>query len=190
MPPSLRNLLLLVTAFLALVGGYWFAQTLRAPEPITKPAYGGGEMVEFALPDLDGKNRRLSEWKGKVIVLNFWATWCPPCREEIPLFVDLQKRRAAEGLQMIGLAIDSNEAVAAYQKSARMNYPLLIGGEDAGMELIGRYGNRMGSLPFTAIIDRNGAIVARKLGAFDRAELESLIDPLLMPKQASPPLPQ
>lgn len=181
---------MLVAAFLALIGGYWFAQSLRTPEPVTQPTYGGGQAVEFTLPDLDGKNRRLSEWKGKVIVLNFWAAWCPPCREEIPLFIDLQKRRAAEGLQMIGLAIDSQEAVSAYQKSAGMNYPLLIGGEDAGMELIGRYGNRMGSLPFTAIIDRNGAIVARKLGAFDRDELESLVNPLLAPKPASPVLPR
>lgn len=91
---------------------------------------------------------------------------------------------------MIGLAVDNKEAVATYQKSAGINYPLLVGGEDAGMELIGRYGNRMGSLPFTAIIDRNGAIVARKLGAFDRVELESLIAPLLAPKQASPTLPR
>jgi len=190
MPPSLKNLLLLAAAFLALIGGYWFAQSLRAPEPVTKPTYAGGTMVEFTLPDLDGKSRRLSEWRGKVIVLNFWATWCPPCREEIPLFIDLQKRHAAEGLQMIGLAVDNKEAVATYQKSAGINYPLLVGGEDAGMELIGRYGNRMGSLPFTAIIDRNGAIVARKLGAFDRVELESLIAPLLAPKQASPTLPR
>ena len=190
MPSTLKNLLLLVAAFLALAAGYWLAQSQRVPEPVTKPTYGGGEAIEFTLPDLDGKNHRLSEWKGKVIVLNFWASWCPPCREEIPLFIDLQKRRGAEGLQMIGLAIDSTEAVAAYQKSARMNYPLLVGGEDAGMELIGRYGNRMGSLPFTAIIDKNGAIVARKLGAFDHAELESLIDPLLVPKQTSPTLPR
>jgi thiol-disulfide isomerase/thioredoxin len=190
MPSSLKNLLLLAAAFLALAAGYWLASSQRTPESVTKPTYGGGEAIEFTLPDLDGKNRRLNEWKGKVIVLNFWATWCPPCREEIPLFIDLQKRRAAEGVQLIGLAIDNQEAVAAYQKSAGINYPLLIGGEDAGMELIGRYGNRMGSLPFTAIIDRNGAIVARKLGAFDRAELESLIDPLLAPKQASTPLPR
>jgi thiol-disulfide isomerase/thioredoxin len=140
--------------------------------------YGGGELIDFTLPDVEGNKRSLHEWRGKVIVLNFWATWCPPCREEIPLFISLQKKHQADDLQIIGVAIDNPAAVRVYRQSVRMNYPILIGENDA-MPLLAQYGNRMGSLPFTVIIDRSGSIAVRKLGVFNKTELESLIDPLL-----------
>jgi len=115
-------------------------------------------------------------------VLNFWATWCPPCREEIPLLIDLQKKHAAEGLQVVSVAIDNKTAVMLYRQSAGINYPILMGGDDA-LDLIASYGNRMGSLPFTVIIDRSGAIAVRKLGAFTWIELESLVKPLIGPSK-------
>ena len=178
MSATLKNLLLLIVAVLALAGGYWMAQSLRPTEKATTPTYGGGTMIDFSLPDLDGKKHALSEWRGKVIVLNFWATWCPPCREEIPLFISLQKKHQADNLQIIGVAIDNPAAVRVYRQSMRMNYPILIGNDEA-MPLLAKYGNRQGSLPYTVIIDRSGSIVVRKLGAFAQTELESLIDPLL-----------
>ena len=179
MSSTLKNLLLLIAAVLALMGGYWAAQMLRPePEAVTTPAYGGGEMINFTLPEVDGKKHALEEWRGKVIVLNFWATWCPPCREEIPLLIALQKKRAADGLQVVSVAIDDLSAVRRYRQSAGINYPILIG-DDNVLDLVARYGNRMGSLPFTAIIDRHGTIVARKLGAFTQNELEGLIVPLI-----------
>jgi thiol-disulfide isomerase/thioredoxin len=119
-------------------------------------------------------------------VLNFWATWCPPCREEIPLLIALQKKRAAEGLQVVSVAIDNETAVRPYRQSAGINYPVLMGGDEA-LDLVARYGNSMGALPFTVIIDRGGAIAARKLGAFTRNELESLVEPLLGPAQPQIP---
>ena len=180
MSATLKNLLLLAAAVLALAGGYWAAQSLRPAEKVTTPTYGGGTMIDFTLPDLDGKKHALSEWRGQVIVLNFWATWCPPCREEIPLFISLQKKQAAGGLQIIGVAIDNPAAVRVYRQSVRMNYPILIG-DDEVMPLLAKYGNRQGSLPYTVIIDRSGSIAVRKLGAFTQTELESLIDPLLNP---------
>jgi thiol-disulfide isomerase/thioredoxin len=180
MNDTFKNLLLLGTAIVALGGGYWLAESMRAPEPITTPAYGGGEMIDFSFPDLKGKARSLKDWRGQVIVLNFWATWCPPCREEIPLLISFQKNHAAEGLQIIGIAIDNLAAVTDYGQSMGINYPLLIGGDDA-TELAAQYGNRSGSIPFTVIIDRDGAIAARKIGVFSKAELNKLIDPLLKP---------
>jgi len=183
MSATLKNLLLLAVALLALVGGYWTAQTLRPAVPVqeTTPSYGGGTMIDFSLPDLEGKKHNLSEWRGKVIVLNFWATWCPPCREEIPLFVALQKRYGSGGIQMLGVATEDNkESVVAYRQSAGMNYPILIGDDDA-MDVMANYGNRQGSIPYTVIIDRQGTIVARKLGAFDHTELMRAIGPLLSP---------
>lgn len=181
MSATLKNLLLLVVAILALAGGYWTAQSLRPADPVreTTPTYGGGTLIDFSLPDLDGKKHSLSEWRGKVIVLNFWATWCPPCREEIPLFIALQKRYGSGGIQLVGVATaDNKESVVAYRKSAGMNYPILIGDDDA-MDVMAHYGNRQGSIPYTVIIDRQGSIVARKLGAFDYAELMRVLGPLL-----------
>jgi thiol-disulfide isomerase/thioredoxin len=141
-------------------------------------------MIDFTLPDLEGKKRSLHEWRGKVIVLNFWATWCPPCREEIPLFISLQKKHLANDLQVIGVAIDGLTAVMIYRQSVRINYPILIGEENA-MALVAQYGNRMGSLPYTVIIDRNGSIVARKLGEINQLELDGLVEPHLNPQKIS-----
>jgi len=179
MSATVKNLLLLITAVLALVGGYWFAQSMRPEQPaITTPTYGGGELIDFTLPDLDGKQRSLHEWRGKVIVLNFWATWCPPCREEIPLFISLQNKHQGDNLQIIGVAIDNLTAVKAFRQSVRINYPVLIG-EELALPLLARYGNRMESLPYTVIIDRAGSIAVRKIGGFSQTELESLIAPLI-----------
>ncbi len=188
MSPTFKNLLLLISAVLALAGGFWAAKSLRAPEENpTTLTYGGGEMINFTLHELDGKKHSLDEWRGKVIVLNFWATWCPPCREEIPLLIALQKKREADGLQVVSVAIDNKTAVMLYRQSAGINYPILMGGDDA-LDLVARYGNRMGSLPYSVIIDRSGAVAVRKLGAFTQAELESLVEPLIgPPKTASPP---
>lgn len=186
MSSTFKNLLLLIAAVLALAGGYWVAQMLRPePEATSTQTYGGGELIDFTLPGLDGKKHALEEWRGKVIVLNFWATWCPPCREEIPLLIALQKKRAAEGLQVVSVAIDNETAVLRYRQSAGINYPILMGGDEA-LDLVARYGNRMGSLPFTVIIDRSGLIAVRKLGAFTRQELEDLVEPLMVP--AKPPI--
>ncbi len=175
-----KNLLLLAAALAALVAGYFAAQWLRGPTTDTTP---GGMVREFTLPDLTGTPRSLSEWRGQVVVVNFWATWCPPCREEIPLFIDLQKRHGHDGLQFLGVAIDRQEDVAGYYVQIGMNYPTLIG-DDNAIEIMRAYGNRMGSLPYSVIIDRDGRVAARKLGAFRGQELESLLTPLLFPDKA------
>ncbi len=179
-PGTFRNLLLLGAALAALAAGYFTALWLRQPATDTA---SGGQAVEFRLPDLAGKEHRLEEWHGKVVVLNFWATWCPPCREEIPLFIDLQKRLGSTGLQFVGIAIDDAAAVVAYQREIGINYPSLLGG-DGGLGLMSAYGDTAGSLPFTVILDRDGRIVARKVGAFRRIELEALLSPLLTAKIA------
>ncbi len=173
-----RNLLLLVAALAALAAGYFTALWLRTPATDTAT---GGQAVEFQLPDLAGKEHRLEEWRGRVVVLNFWATWCPPCREEIPIFIELQKQLGAQGLQFVGIAIDEASAVSDYQTVIGINYPSLLGG-DGGLGLMSAYGNAAGGLPFTVILDRDGRIAARKVGAFRRVELEALLSPLLTTK--------
>lgn len=177
MSPAVRNLLILLAALAALASGYFVARQLHAPATALVTDVEGAAPV-FTLPDLEGRKRSLEEWRGKVVVLNFWATWCPPCREEIPLFIALQKRHGGDGIQFLGIAIDRKEDVADFYASTGMNYPTLIG-DDGTMELMRRYGNKRGSLPFSVVIDHRGEIITRKLGAFRREELQNLLNPLL-----------
>lgn len=130
------------------------------------------------LADLQGQLQPLSQWRGKVLVVNFWATWCAPCREEIPAFVRLQDKYRAQGLQFVGIAIDQREPVQAFVREFGMNYPVLLGGVES-VEMSRQAGNRIGALPFTLIIDRSGNIVGSKLGGIKEARLQELIEPLL-----------
>ncbi|MGC1954905.1 MAG: TlpA disulfide reductase family protein [Gammaproteobacteria bacterium] len=136
------------------------------------------ERPVFSLPDTAGQTRRVQEWDGKVLVINFWATWCPPCREEIPEFVVLQQKYATHGLQFIGIAIDEPDAVLPFMQATGINYPVLLG-QLTGVDLSRKYGNRWGALPFTAVIDRQGHVVSVKGGSITRAEMEQKILPHL-----------
>lgn len=132
----------------------------------------------FTLPDLDNRPRSLSEWQGKVVVLNFWATWCPPCRKEIPAFNKLQKKYAAKGLQFVGIAIDDKTAVKKFLEIIPIDYELLVGDANA-IEIAKTYGNLSGVLPYTIIIDRQGKIVSITEGALSEREAEQAIRKLL-----------
>ena len=135
--------------------------------------------IAFALPDLQGEIHKESEWLGKkVVILNFWATWCPPCIREIPDFIKLQEKYGKRGLQFIGIAIDNQKAVKSFVKKMGMNYPILLGDQE-GVDLSISLGNDMAGLPFTVIIDRNGKIVARQVGQIYEQEVETTILPLL-----------
>jgi len=111
-------------------------------------------------------------------VVNYWATWCAPCREEIPLFVRMQERYGERGLLFIGIAIDQPDKVAEFAREFRVNYPLVLGGVDS-IELLRQVGNRAGVLPYTLVLDRKGNLVSREPGGIKEAKLEKLILPLL-----------
>jgi thiol-disulfide isomerase/thioredoxin len=130
------------------------------------------------LPDLDGKPQALRQWQGKVMVVNFWATWCGPCREEIPVFIRLQDRYRDRGLQFVGIAIDEPVRVRAYARELGINFPLLIAGM-GGVELARVMGNRAGVLPYSLVLNRHGAVVIRRAGAFKEVELEPQVAALL-----------
>lgn len=113
-----------------------------------------------------------------MLIVNFWATWCPPCRVEIPQFIKVQEKYRSRGLVLVGVAMDKKDAVRAYADEIGINYPVLLGDLEA-MELSRKAGNRFGALPFTLIIDRTGRIIATELGGLTQAKLEPIIGPLL-----------
>jgi cytochrome c biogenesis protein CcmG/thiol:disulfide interchange protein DsbE len=120
---------------------------------------------DFNLKDADGKAVKLSDYKGKVVLLNFWATWCGPCKIEMPWFVELQKEYGPQGLQIVGVAMDdaSKDEITKFVKEMGVNYTILLGKESVGQE----YGG-VNVLPTTFFIDRDGKIVAREFGLQSR----------------------
>ncbi len=128
--------------------------------------------------DMDGRLQPLSQWRGKVLVVNFWATWCAPCREEIPGFVRLQEKYRDRGLQFVGIAIDQRDKVQAFAREFGMNYPVLLGGIDS-VEMSRQTGNRVGALPYTLLFDRTGRIAGRQLGRLKESKLDGMIESLL-----------
>jgi thiol-disulfide isomerase/thioredoxin len=152
---------------------------LGADEPATGDELGAGPVrPEFSLAGLDGKTYGPRTWAGKVLVLNFWATWCPPCREEIPDLIALQAAYAERGLQIVGIAIDDPKATHEYATRLKVNYPNLVGVWD-GQRVAEDYGNRIGALPFTVIVDRHDRIAYTKPGQIARDEAEAIVIPLL-----------
>jgi peroxiredoxin len=135
-------------------------------------------LPDFRLPDLTGREIKSSSWAGKVLVLNYWATWCPPCLREIPLFSKAQERYADAGLQVVGIAIDRPEDVETFLDEHPVSYPILIGGADA-IELSRRLGNRMQGLPFTIIFDQRGRRVHAQIGEVTEASLAEQLTALI-----------
>jgi peroxiredoxin len=138
----------------------------------------GAVAPDFALKSLDGKQVRLSDFRGKAVLLNFWATWCAPCKIEMPWFVDLQKQYASQGLQVLGVAMDDSgeETISKFAQQMGVNYPVLIGKEAVG----DAYGG-VEFLPTTFIIDRQGKVVDRVFGLVGRSEFEDNIKKALGP---------
>ena len=166
---------------LAVVAGLALAlRLLPAREPVASAAVEArlAQVWDARLPDLAGRMQALSQWRGKVLVLNFWAPWCPPCRKEIPDFIRLQARHGAAGLQFVGVALDEPDKVAAFVDENGVNYPSLLGEAEAA-ELSTAAGNRLGGLPYTVVFDRQGNAVASFTGGVSEARLASVIEPLL-----------
>ena len=136
---------------------------------------------DFTLDGLDGAPRNASNWDGHVTVMNFWATWCEPCRKEIPALVDLQSRYGAKGVQVVGIALGDRQEVASYLGGAglNVNYPVLAEGEAAGIEVAKSYGDYFGVLPYTVVVDRHGKIAFVQLGELGLAQAELAVNKLL-----------
>jgi cytochrome c biogenesis protein CcmG/thiol:disulfide interchange protein DsbE len=140
-----------------------------------RPGALGSAAAGFSLQDLNGKPLDLASYRGEVVLLNYWATWCTPCRGEIPQFVEFQNKYGSQGLQLIGISMDDDPTpVRAFYQQFKMNYPVVMGTTN----LADSYGGVLG-LPVTFLIGRDGRITAKYVGATDLAALQQKIESLL-----------
>lgn len=192
MTPSGKHLLVIAAVAASGVLGFLVSRSLEEGErkppaqaaapaekpPAAVPDQGGEALLAAAYPDLSGVNQPLSQWKGKVLVVNFWATWCEPCKKEIPEFVKVQAKFQDKGVVFVGIALDEKDKVAVMSKELGINYPVLIAPLSA-IDISKAAGNRMSALPFTAILGRDGRVVLGKLGGLDESSLIQAISPLI-----------
>lgn len=149
-------------------------ESARPSQKIEQPTLDATTHPDFVLPDVDGTEHDFSEWAGKNRIVNFWATWCAPCRREIPLLKTFQDEHGDDGFQVIGIAVDFAEPVANYAETAEFNYPILVGEQDAmavaessGIEFIG--------LPFTMFVASDGELIGAYIGELHASHLESVV---------------
>lgn len=131
-------------------------------------------LMPLSLPDMTGHAQPFSQWRGKVLVVNFWAAWCPPCRKETPGFVRLQAKHAGRNVQFVGIAIDAPDQVRAFAQRYKVNYPMLIGGHPQ-ISVSQALGNDISGLPFTVVFDRNGQPALRHSGLLTEPRLDEIL---------------
>jgi peroxiredoxin len=138
----------------------------------------GYQILKMNLADADGRPQPLQQWEGKILVINYWATWCPPCLEEMPGFSRLHQQYSSKSVQFVGIGVDFPDKIRHFRDSTKISYPLLVGGMDAVTTSV-ELGNKHQALPFTAIFDGRRQLVAVKLGRWQEADLERELQALL-----------
>ncbi len=183
-------LVLVALALIAGTAGYVTHRVFSAPEvavdqatpiaPVLPTATASpttaepGAPLDWSFVDLDGQRQALKQWRGEVTVLNFWATWCPPCLREIPAFIDLQTRFEAAGLSFVGIALDKSEVVKPFVANKGINYPVVVGDQNV-VKFMQTLGNAIGGLPYTAVLDARGEVVYTHQGEWEAADAEAFL---------------
>jgi thiol-disulfide isomerase/thioredoxin len=173
MAPGRRDALIVGAGALGAVvaGGLFGALALQSRS-------GASELLSASFVDLAGRTRRIREWQGRVVLCNFWATWCEPCKEEVPLLSAAEQKYGGKGLSVVGIAIDSAANISEFAAKYHLSYANLVADANA-LQLVRRLGNSAGGLPFSVLLDRNGAIAGRRVGAYGEAELVGLLEGML-----------
>lgn len=180
MNPIARYALIAGVASVAAAAGFMVATfnnqelTKQSGTSPDKVKAATSRLLAMTLPDAGAVAQDLRQWQGKILVLNFWATWCSPCREEMPGFSRLQAKYAAKGVQFVGIAFDSADKVKEFSTLTPVTYPLLIG-TSALMPVTADLGDAAGGLPFTVIIGRDGSLLQTRLGLWKEAALETIL---------------
>lgn len=173
----MRPVFIIIIAALIALGLGLIARHFLSP-PAVQTGQAASPLPDFSFPDVSGKIRHSAEWQGKIRVINFWATWCPPCIEEIPEFIKMQEQYGDKSVQFIGIAIEEREPVSDYLKSIAINYPILIGDVDA-TALSQQMGNVINAVPFTVVVNREGQIIHQQPGPFSNEQMLKIITPLI-----------
>lgn len=178
------KIIVVAVATVCAIAGFLFYmnQQQAAPESESSPADSvvatvvpaGPIQVKFELGDLEGEIRNFDEWAGSHRIVNFWATWCAPCRREIPLLKAFQDAHGADGFQVIGIAVEFPEPVVAYAEEAEFNYPILVGEQDA-MAVAETSGISFVGLPFTMVVAKDGRLIGAHMGEIHQEHLDDIV---------------
>lgn len=171
-----HRLILLIVGALAIAAGVLVS--LPSPGPSTQSTSRADQLLSTPFADLSGRARTLGEWKGQVVLVNFWATWCAPCREEIPALMEVRAALGARGLEVVGIALDRAELARGFASDLRIDYPILIGDGET-INLMRQLGNRSGALPYSVVLDRQGHVAHTHLGLLSLPKMQQLVDPVL-----------
>ena len=175
---SRSNLLIVAVAVLGALLGLYAGSYLGQPKLLPPGASlgPGDQLADLPLHDVDGKPHRLREWDGKLLLVNFWATWCGPCREEMPLLDRTRARLADRGIEVVGVAIDDSDAVADFLKDNPVRYPILLGADN---DTLLNFGDGSGVLPYSVLFGRDGKVLSQRAGSFSDAGLNRWLSPHL-----------
>ncbi len=165
-----KIILFIAIAVLSSAFGVYVSMQRLAPATPADPAVA--KLMQTSLPDVDNRPHQLSDWRGKILLVNFWAPWCPPCVAEMPELVALQNEMAAKNLQIVGIGIDSPSNIRQFSEKHDISYPLLVAGMQ-GTELSRELGNQAGGLPFTVLLDKDGQVRQTYLGKLNMEKLRA-----------------
>ena len=179
----MRRLLVTLVSITALLSGFYlsaryYAEPIPGSQPPSSGSLVGDQRPDFTLGSNRGGLVSSSDFAGKTILLNFWATWCEPCRKEMPMLMDLQRQYGPTGLQVVGIALDNQDSVKSFVSTYGISYPILVGESDV-FETSAAYGNSEGVLPYSVLIDNQGIIRWKYAGIIKDDKIKGLLTDLL-----------
>ena len=172
-----------LVAVAALITGFYLSARYFSEPVVESQPVAAGDLVGSLRPDFNlgsnkGRSMTAADFSGKTLLINFWATWCGPCRQEMPMLMDLQRQYNSDGLQIVGIALDDAQAASSFVQTFGITYPILLGLEDV-FATSAAYGNEEGVLPYSVLVDKNGIVRWQYAGIIQEDQITSLLSDLL-----------